>query len=102
MSVIEIERRAGARQRVLKGGRLAFDGGGGIDCMVRSLSPSGARIDVVSPIGLPESWPVLVDAAVLERGVVVIGSGLRRSKLALPSRLLAELPTAEVVGGLAR
>jgi len=33
--------------------------------------------------------------------VVVIGSGLRRSKIALPSAVLAELPGAEVVPGLA-
>ena len=67
-----------------------------------AVALSGMEYGGITPIGLPESWPVLVDAAVLERGVVVIGSGLRRSKLALPSRLLAELPTAEVVGGLAR
>jgi hypothetical protein len=33
---------------------------------------------------------------------VVIGSGLRASKLALPGALLAALPGAEVVEGLAR
>ena len=36
-----------------------------------------------------------------ERGVVIVGSGLRRSKLALAGSLLAELPGAEVVSGLA-
>jgi prolyl-tRNA editing enzyme YbaK/EbsC (Cys-tRNA(Pro) deacylase) len=55
----------------------------------------------ITPIGLPSEWPILVDAAVLARDVVVIGSGLRRSKIALPSRLLAELPGAEVIDGLA-
>jgi prolyl-tRNA editing enzyme YbaK/EbsC (Cys-tRNA(Pro) deacylase) len=56
----------------------------------------------ITPIGLPRSWPVLVDRAVLDRDVVVIGSGLRRSKLALPSSALAELAGAEVIDGLAR
>jgi prolyl-tRNA editing enzyme YbaK/EbsC (Cys-tRNA(Pro) deacylase) len=55
----------------------------------------------ITLIGLPASWPVLVDRAVLERDVVVIGSGLRRSKLALPSSALADLPGAEVIDGLA-
>jgi prolyl-tRNA editing enzyme YbaK/EbsC (Cys-tRNA(Pro) deacylase) len=55
----------------------------------------------ITPIGLPGSWPILVDAAVLARDDVVIGSGLRRSKIALPSAALAELPGAEVVAGLA-
>ena len=50
---------------------------------------------------LPAGWPLLIDAAVLRRDEVVIGSGLRRSKLALPSRLLPQLPAAEVVDGLA-
>jgi hypothetical protein len=34
--------------------------------------------------------------------VVVLGSGIRRSKLLLPGALLADLPGAEVVSGLGR
>ena len=55
----------------------------------------------ITPIGLPAQWPVLVDAAVLQREVVVIGSGLRRSKLALAASSLPTLPNAEVIDGLA-
>jgi hypothetical protein len=33
---------------------------------------------------------------------VVVGSGVRRSKLALPGRLLGRLPGAAVIEGLAR
>ena len=55
----------------------------------------------ITPIGLPPDWPILIDAAVLQRDVVVIGSGVRRSKIALPSAALAELPGVEVVDGLA-
>ena len=62
MSGNAIEKRAHARQRVLKGGKLAFDGGGGIDCMVRNISESGARLDVVSPMGLPRSFTLLIEA----------------------------------------
>ena len=54
----------------------------------------------ITPLGLPADWPVLVDAAVLGRGVIVIGSGVRRSKLRLPGALAAELPGAEVLEGL--
>jgi prolyl-tRNA editing enzyme YbaK/EbsC (Cys-tRNA(Pro) deacylase) len=50
---------------------------------------------------LPADWPVLVDAAVMEHAVVVVGSGLRRSKLLLPPAVLAALPGAEVVADLA-
>jgi prolyl-tRNA editing enzyme YbaK/EbsC (Cys-tRNA(Pro) deacylase) len=73
--------------------------------MDAAVSLTGMEFGGITPIGLPAPWPVLVDAAVLDREVVVIGSGLRRSKLALPARLLADLPGAEVVEvveGLAR
>jgi prolyl-tRNA editing enzyme YbaK/EbsC (Cys-tRNA(Pro) deacylase) len=62
---------------------------------------TGMEFGGITPIGLPQSWPILVDAAVLERDVVVIGSGLRRSKIALPAAALTELPGAEVIDGLA-
>ena len=69
--------------------------------MEDAVALTGMEYGGITAIGLPASWPILVDAAVLARDVVVIGSGLRRSKIALPSRLLAELPGAEVVEGLA-
>jgi len=66
-----------------------------------AVALSGMEYGGITAIGLPAQWPILIDAAVLDREVVVIGSGLRRSKIALPSRLLAELPGAEVIEGLA-
>ena len=54
----------------------------------------------ITPIGLPPTWPVLVDAAVVGTPSVVIGSGIRGSKLRLPGAALAELPNAEVLDGL--
>jgi prolyl-tRNA editing enzyme YbaK/EbsC (Cys-tRNA(Pro) deacylase) len=38
---------------------------------------------------------------VVEAELVVIGSGVRRSKILLPGAVLARLPGAEVVDGLA-
>ena len=69
--------------------------------MEDAVTLTGMEYGGITPIGLPAPWPVYVDAAVLERDVVVIGSGLRRSKIALPSAALAELPGVEVVDGLA-
>lgn len=66
-----------------------------------AVALTGMEYGGISPIGLPADWPVLVDAAVLRRSVVVIGSGLRRSKLALPASSLATLPGAEVIEDLA-
>ena len=69
--------------------------------MEDAVTFTGMEYGGITPIGLPAPWPILVDAAVLHRDVVVIGSGLRRSKIALPAAALAELPNAEVVEGLA-
>ena len=61
---------------------------------------TGMEYGGITPVGLPESWPVLVDEAVAKTGSVVIGSGIRGSKLRLPGRLLAALPAAQVLPGL--
>jgi prolyl-tRNA editing enzyme YbaK/EbsC (Cys-tRNA(Pro) deacylase) len=63
---------------------------------------TGMEYGGITPLGLPAGWPVLVDAAVLDQPEVVVGSGVRRSKIVLPSRLLAATPGALVVAGLAR
>jgi prolyl-tRNA editing enzyme YbaK/EbsC (Cys-tRNA(Pro) deacylase) len=55
----------------------------------------------ITPVGLPDEWRLLVDARVTDIDVAIIGSGVRRSKLLVPGALLAELPGAEVVEGLA-
>lgn len=51
----------------------------------------------ITPVGLPADWPVLVDQAVADSGWVVIGGGVRGSKLAIRGQDLAALPTAEVL-----
>ncbi|HLM03632.1 MAG TPA: YbaK/EbsC family protein [Blastococcus sp.] len=62
-----------------------------------AVAESGMAYGGITPIGLPGEWPVLVDAAVAAAGLVVIGSGVRGSKLAVSGSLLAALPAAEVV-----
>lgn len=66
-----------------------------------AVALTGMEYGGITPIGLPADWPVLVDRAVLDRDLVVIGSGLRRSKIALPAKALLELPGVEVIDGLA-
>jgi prolyl-tRNA editing enzyme YbaK/EbsC (Cys-tRNA(Pro) deacylase) len=65
-----------------------------------AVAESGMAYGGITPVGLPASWPVLVDAAVAAAEVVVIGSGTRGSKLAVPGPVLAALPGAEVLEGL--
>jgi prolyl-tRNA editing enzyme YbaK/EbsC (Cys-tRNA(Pro) deacylase) len=61
---------------------------------------TGMEYGGITPVGLPGDWPVLVDEAVAKTGSVVIGSGIRGSKLRLPGPLLAALPAAQVLPGL--
>lgn len=66
-----------------------------------AVALTGMEYGGITPVGLPGDWPVLVDGAVATAQAVVIGSGVRRSKLALPGALAARLRGAEVVEGLA-
>ena len=68
--------------------------------MDRAVEETGMEYGGITPIGLPTSWPVLVDRAVTTAGVVIIGSGVRRSKLALDGAALGRLPGAEVLDEL--
>ena len=61
---------------------------------------TGMEYGGITPVGLPADWPVLVDEAVAKTGSVVIGSGIRGSKLRLPGRLVSAIPSAQVLPGL--
>jgi prolyl-tRNA editing enzyme YbaK/EbsC (Cys-tRNA(Pro) deacylase) len=70
--------------------------------MDRAVAETGMEYGGITPVGLPARWPLLVDAAVEQTPLVVVGSGVRRSKLVLPGTTVASLPHAEVVEDLAR
>lgn len=59
------------------------------------------EIGGVTPIGLPATLPVLVDAEVMTREYIILGGGNRQSKLKLSPLILNDLPLVEVVNGLA-
>jgi prolyl-tRNA editing enzyme YbaK/EbsC (Cys-tRNA(Pro) deacylase) len=65
-----------------------------------AVSASGMEYGGITPVGLPSAWPIFVDAAVVAAGDVVVGSGVRKSKLVLAGSTLAALPSASVVDGL--
>ncbi len=65
--------------------------------MERAVDESGMEYGGITPVGLPTSWRILLDErAAAQAGDIVIGSGLRRSKLVLPADLLATMPGIEV------
>ena len=66
----------------------------------RAVAESSMEYGGITPIGLPDGWRVLVDSRVAAGAHVIVGSGVRRSKLALPGVLLATMPGVEVIEGL--
>ncbi|MCS7839311.1 YbaK/EbsC family protein [Pseudomonas aeruginosa] len=53
---------------------------------------TGMQFGGITAFGLPEGMPLLVDAAVFERPLVVMGAGVRETKLLLSPALLKDLP----------
>ena len=67
-----------------------------------AVTATGMEYGGITPVGLPATWPLLIDAAVAAAEFVVIGSGIRGSKLAVPGSVLAALPGAVVLEELGR
>ncbi len=70
--------------------------------METAVELTGMEYGGITPIGLPSDWPLFVDKAVAGTPWVIIGSGVRRSKLVLPGAALASLPGAVVLADLGR
>jgi prolyl-tRNA editing enzyme YbaK/EbsC (Cys-tRNA(Pro) deacylase) len=80
-----------------------------LDVRKASFAPMDTAVELtgmayggITPLGLPPEWPVLLDPAVAAAPELVIGSGIRGSKILIPGRTLAVLPGAEVVENLGR
>ena len=65
--------------------------------MDTAVSLSGMEYGGITPVGLPADWPILVDTNVVDQSRVIIGSGIRGSKLLAATPVLAALPNAEVL-----
>ncbi|MFG2061827.1 YbaK/EbsC family protein [Micromonospora sp. NPDC048871] len=70
--------------------------------MTDAVELTGMEYGGITPIGLPAQWPILVDARVVAAPYVIVGSGVRHSKIALPGAALATLPNVRVVEDLAK
>ena len=66
----------------------------------RAVELSGMEYGGITPIGLPQHWPILVDRRVVDTEVVVIGSGVRRSKILLPGQVVSRLAGVRVIDHL--
>lgn len=65
--------------------------------MDRAVSLTNMEYGGITPIGLPNDWPVLVDTEVANKDYIVIGSGIRKSKLLIPGRLFSSLPNTTIM-----
>ncbi len=67
----------------------------------RAVTESAMEYGGITPIGIPATWRLFVDAAAVAIELAIIGSGIRGSKLFVPGRFLGLLPGAEVIQDLA-
>lgn len=58
---------------------------------------TGMQSGGMTPFGMPESWPLLVDSAVANAPSLILGSGIRASKLLTNGATIAALPNAEII-----
>lgn len=65
--------------------------------METATSLSNMEYGGITPIGLPDDWHILIDEAVIKADHVIIGSGIRSSKILIKSNILENLPNATVM-----
>ncbi|WP_019147961.1 YbaK/EbsC family protein [Timonella senegalensis] len=70
--------------------------------MDRAVEESGMEYGGITPIGLPDTWRFVMDAAAASDEWIVIGSGVRASKIAVRGSDLAHLTGADIIEGLGR
>lgn len=66
------------------------------------LSATQMEFGSITPIGLPQDWSILVDAELLQQEQLILGAGLVKAKLSLPSDLLSKLPNVQIIEELAK
>lgn len=67
-----------------------------------AVASSGMPYGAITPVGLPDDWPLWVDGAVADTEWICIGAGVREAKLFLPGADLLKLPTAIRQDGMAQ
>ena len=83
----------------LKGVVRQHFGGGQISMAPKDevLAATNMEYGSITPFGLPPEWPILIDSRFIALPRVIVGGGLRRSKLAIPGAALGELPNAVII-----
>jgi len=75
------EHRIAPRRRMFKAGTIEF-GGGGIDCTVKNLSDTGAALEILSPLYVPDRFTLCVPSDQFKRRCHVVWRKERRVGIA--------------------
>jgi prolyl-tRNA editing enzyme YbaK/EbsC (Cys-tRNA(Pro) deacylase) len=70
--------------------------------MQQAVALTGMEYGAITPVGLPTDWSILIDKAVTDLPSVIIGSGVRKSKLVVSGEFLSNLSGVQVVDGLGK
>ncbi len=84
----------GLARRTLDARRVSFAP------MDTAVAQTNMEYGAITPVGLPAGWSILVDKAVADSDYVIIGSGVRGSKLLVPGSFFAVLPNVQILEGL--
>jgi prolyl-tRNA editing enzyme YbaK/EbsC (Cys-tRNA(Pro) deacylase) len=68
--------------------------------MEQAVNQSGMEYGAITPIGLPFDWTILIDKAVADNDYVIVGSGLRKSKLLISGKNLTTLQNVKILENL--
>lgn len=68
----------------------------------QAVELAGMEFGAITPIGLPNGWPVYVDETIATTPLLIVGSGIRKSKLVVPGALFDKFPGAVLIPELGR
>jgi hypothetical protein len=66
-----VETRIATRHRVSKAAKIKF-GGNAVDCTVRNLSTTGAALEILSKIGIPAKFTLVIPGDALHLPCAVV------------------------------
>lgn len=62
-----------------------------------ALELTGMEYGGITPIGLPAEWSIYIDESIMNKEFIVIGGGVRGSKVAIRPAALLKLPNVQVL-----
>jgi prolyl-tRNA editing enzyme YbaK/EbsC (Cys-tRNA(Pro) deacylase) len=64
------------------------------------LNATGMEYGSITPFGLPNDWSILIDSRIVAAPRIIVGGGLRKSKLCVPGAAFLDLPNTQAIEGL--